>query len=49
MIIVPEDTKKGYSLTSVGDGIYTNRVAYKRGVVQKEKILILIVQLQVVF
>ncbi len=38
VIIVPEDTKKGYSLASVGDGIYTNRVAYKRGVVQKGKI-----------
>lgn len=38
VVIVPEDTKKGYSLAHVGDGIYTNRVAYKRGVVQKEKI-----------
>lgn len=38
VIIVAEDTKKGYSLASVGDGIYTSRVAYKRGVVQKGKI-----------
>jgi len=38
VVIVPEDTKKGYALARVGDGIYTNRVAYKRGVVQKEKI-----------
>lgn len=38
VVIVPEDTKKGYALAYVGDGIYTNRVAYKRGVVQKEKI-----------
>ncbi len=38
VVIVPENTKKGYALAHVGDGIYTNRVAYKRGVVQREKI-----------
>lgn len=38
VIIVAEDTKCGYSLAKVGDGIYTNRIAYKRGVVQKDKI-----------
>lgn len=38
LIIVPEATKKGYAFAQEGDGIYTNRVQYKRGVVQKDKI-----------
>ena len=38
LIILPEATKKGYAIAKVGDGVYTNRTSYKRGVVQKEKI-----------
>lgn len=38
LIIVPEATKKGYALAKEGDGIYTNRVQFKRGVVQRDKI-----------
>lgn len=38
VIIVPENTKKGYSLARVGDGIYVNRVSSKRGVVQRNSI-----------
>lgn len=38
LIIVPEATKKGYAFAQEGDGIYINRVQYKRGVVQKDKI-----------
>ena len=38
VVIVPENTKKGYALAHAGDAIYTNRVAYKRGVVQKDMI-----------
>ncbi len=37
-IIVPENTKAGYRLAEVGDGIYTNRTSKKRGVVQKSAI-----------
>lgn len=38
VVIVPENTKKGYALAHIGDGIYTNRTQAKRGVVQKDKI-----------
>jgi len=34
-VVVPEKTKKGYSIAKEGDGIYTNRPQQKRGVVQK--------------
>ncbi len=37
-VIVPQATKDGYAIANVGDGIYTNRCSFKRGVVQKEKI-----------
>lgn len=37
-IIVPQATKEGYALAEVGDGVYTNRCQYKRGVVQKSMI-----------
>lgn len=37
-VIVPQATKDGYAIADVGDGIYTNRCLFKRGVVQKEKI-----------
>ena len=38
MVIVPQNTKKGFDIAKVGDGIYVNRANSKRGVVQKEKI-----------
>lgn len=38
VVIVPENTKQGYAIAEVGDGVYTNRTASKRGVVQKSKI-----------
>lgn len=38
VIIVPQNTKQGYALAHVGDGIYTNRTAYKRGVVQRDSV-----------
>lgn len=38
VILIPENTKKGYAEASVGDGVYTNRTNSKRGVVQKCKI-----------
>lgn len=37
-IIVPENTKKGFKVGEVGDGIYINRPHQKRGVVQKSMI-----------
>lgn len=37
-IIVPQATKAGYALAEVGDGVYTNRCQYKRGVVQRSMI-----------
>ena len=37
-VIVPQATKDGYAIADVGDGIYTNRCTFKRGVVQKDKI-----------
>ena len=37
-VIVPQATKDGYAIANVGDGIYTNRCIFKRGVVQKDKI-----------
>lgn len=37
-IIVPQKTKDGYALAQVGDGVYTDRCEYKRGVVQKSMI-----------
>ena len=38
IIIVPQDTKDGYAIAHIGDGIYTNRTQSKRGVVQKDAI-----------
>ena len=38
VIIVPQNTKQGYALAHVGDGIYINRTAYKRGVVQRDSV-----------
>lgn len=38
VVIIPQNTKEGYAVANVGDGIYTNRCASKRGVVQKDKI-----------
>lgn len=38
LVIVPQATKDGYAIAKVGDGIYTNRCCFKRGVVQKDKI-----------
>ena len=37
-IIVPQATKAGYAFAEVGDGVYTNRCQYKRGVVQRSMI-----------
>ena len=37
-IVVPEATKKGYTIATDGDGVYINRPHQKRGVVQKDKI-----------
>ena len=34
VILVPQATKAGYAAAEVGDGIYTNRMKWKRGVVQ---------------
>ena len=34
-LLVPENTKKGYTEAKVGDGVYINRPQQKRGVVQK--------------
>ena len=38
VVIVPQNTKQGYAIAHVGDGIYTNRADSKRGVVQRESI-----------
>ena len=38
VIIVPQNTKQGYAFAHVGDGVYTNRTAYKRGVVQRDSV-----------
>ena len=38
VVIVPQNTKQGYAVARVGDGIYTNRTQSKRGVVQKNAI-----------
>lgn len=38
IIILPEATKKGYTIARVGDGCYTNLCQYKRGVVQRNMI-----------
>lgn len=38
VVIVPQNTKQGYAIAHVGDGIYTNRTDSKRGVVQRESI-----------
>lgn len=38
VVIVPQNTKLGYAIAHVGDGIYTNRANSKRGVVQSESI-----------
>ena len=37
-IVVPEATKKGYTIATDGDRVYINRPHQKRGVVQKDKI-----------
>jgi DNA (cytosine-5)-methyltransferase 1 len=37
-IMVPQKTKLGYAIATLGDGIYTNRTHQKRGVVQKNMI-----------
>jgi len=37
-IILPENTKKGYAVAHIGDGVYINRPHQKRGCVQKGKI-----------
>ncbi len=34
-ITIPQDTKVGYALDKVGEGVYTNKGPSKRGVVQK--------------
>ena len=34
-VILPQKTKAGYAIAHEGDGVYTNRVQWKRGVVQK--------------
>lgn len=38
VILVPQATKAGYAAAEVGDGIYTNRMKWKRGVVQRNVI-----------
>ena len=38
VVIVPQNTKQGYAIAHVGDGIYTTRADSKRGVVQRESI-----------
>lgn len=38
VILVPQATKAGFAAAEVGDGIYTNRMKWKRGVVQKSMI-----------
>ena len=38
VILVPQATKAGFAAAEVGDGIYTNRMKHKRGVVQKSMI-----------
>lgn len=38
VLIMPEKTKKGYTLAEEGDGVYIDRPHQKRGVVQKDKI-----------
>lgn len=35
MVVIPENTKKGYALAKDGDGVYINRPEQKRGTVQK--------------
>lgn len=38
VILIPENTKKGFAVASIGDGVYINRCKSKRGVVQRSKI-----------
>lgn len=38
MILLPQATKAGYAIAKKGDGVYINRVQWKRGVVQKSMI-----------
>lgn len=38
VILVPQATKAGYAAAELGDGIYTNRMKWKRGVVQKSMV-----------
>lgn len=35
VVVIPENTKKGYALAKDGDGVYINRPEQKRGTVQK--------------
>ncbi len=35
LLVLPQKTKAGYAIAQEGDGVYTNRVQWKRGVVQK--------------
>ena len=35
LVLIPENTKKGYAEAKAGDGVYINRPEQKRGVVQK--------------
>lgn len=37
-ILLPENTRRGFVLAQEGDGVYINRTASKRGVVQKQMI-----------
>lgn len=34
-VVIPENTKKGYTIANEGDGVYINRPEQKRGTVQK--------------
>lgn len=38
VVVLPEATKKGYTIARGGDGVYINRPYQKRGVVQKDMI-----------
>ncbi len=35
LVVLPQKTKAGYAIAKEGDGVYTNRVQWKRGVVRK--------------
>jgi len=38
VVLVPQATRAGFAAAEVGDGVYTNRMKWKRGVVQKSMI-----------